>query len=178
MSMDITKTIEPRSDQANADDFLTGPRTFTIEKVTRGSDEQPVDIHLIEFPGRPFKPGKSMRRVLVAAWGPDASTYVGRRLTLYCDPDITFGRDKVGGIRISELSHIDKPLAVALTVTRGRRSLFTVKPLAAPAERDWRAAADALDDLAALADLWREAPTDARDYITQRAATVRAGLEP
>ena len=133
--MDITDTIAPRSDQLNADDLLVGPRTFTVEKVTAGTPEQPVEIHLVGFPGRPFKPSKTVRRILVTAWGPEASNYVGRRMTLYRDPEITFGKDKVGGIRVSHLSDIDKRIQLALTVTRGKRSPFTVDPLPSmPAE--------------------------------------------
>ena len=128
--MDLSDTIVPRSDQLNAEDLLTGPRTFTVEKVTKGSAEQPVDIHLVEFPRRPFRPSKTVRRILVAAWGPDASTYVGRRMTLYRDPAVKFGGMDVGGIRVSHLSHIDKPLSVALTVSRGKRQPYTVQPLA------------------------------------------------
>lgn len=37
----------------------------------------------------------------------------------------------VGGIRVRALSHIDKPLTVALTVTRGKRAPFTVQPIKA-----------------------------------------------
>lgn len=155
--MDITETIAPRSDQLNAEDLLTGPRTFTVEKVTAGTPEQPVEIHMTGFPGRPFKPSKTVRRILVAAWGPEASNYVGRRMTLYRDPEITFGKDKVGGIRVSHLSDIDKRIQIALTVTRGRRSPFTVDPLPSMppqiidfehriAEAD---SADALDAIAA-----------------------------
>ena len=87
--------------------------------------EQPVELHNAEYPGRPYKPGKSMRRVLIAAWGTDASVYVGRKITLYGDPTIRFGKDAVGGIRIRALSHIPEPLTVALTVTRGKRAPFT-----------------------------------------------------
>ncbi len=128
--MDISATIAPKSDQLNAEDLLSGPRTVTIAEVSAGSSpEQPVDIATAEFPGRPYKPCKSMRRILVAAWGPDASAYVGRRITLFCDPNITFGREKVGGIRIKALSDIPKRLEVALTVTRGKRAPFVVEPL-------------------------------------------------
>lgn len=127
--MDLTETIAPKSDQINAEDLLTGPRTFTVERVTAGSPEQPVNIHLVELPGRPYRPSKSMRRVLVTAWGKEAETYAGRRLTLYRDPEVTFGRDKVGGIKISHLSHIDQRLSLALTVTRGKRAAHTVDPL-------------------------------------------------
>jgi hypothetical protein len=126
-------SIAPRSDQLNAEDLLTGPVTITIADMARGTAEQPVDIITAEFgPQRPYKPSKTMRRIIVAAWGTNTKTYIGRRITLYRDPDITFGRDKVGGIRISHLSHLDKRLEIALTVTRGKRATFTVDPLTEP----------------------------------------------
>jgi hypothetical protein len=128
--MDISTTIAPRSDQLNADDLIGGPVTVTITGVSRGTTEQPVNIATAEFgEGRPFKPGLSMRRVMVAAWGPEASQYTGRRMTLYRDPSIRFGPQEVGGIRISHMSHIDAPVKIALTVTRGKRAPFTVEPL-------------------------------------------------
>jgi hypothetical protein len=127
--MDLSASIVPKSDQINAEDLLTGPRTFTIEKVSAGSAEQPVDVHLVELPGRPYRPSKSMRRVMVSAWGPEASAYTGRRLTLYRNPATKFGGMIVGGIEISHLSHIDKRRTLALTVTRGKRAPFVVEPL-------------------------------------------------
>jgi hypothetical protein len=127
--MDITKTVEPRSDQLNFDDVASHDLTITVTEVKAGGPEQPVELHNAEYPGRPYKPGKSMRRVLIAAWGTEASAYVGRRITLYGDPTIKFGKDAVGGIRIRALSHISEPLTVALTVTRGKRAPFTVQPL-------------------------------------------------
>lgn len=128
--IDITETLAPKSDQLNADDLMAGPRTVTITAVSRGDADQPVNVTTAEFgDGRPFKPCKSMRRVMVAAWGPDASIYVGRRMTLYRDEKVRFGGQDVGGIRISHLSHIDKRLSIALTVTRGKRAPFVVVPL-------------------------------------------------
>ncbi len=124
--VDLVAAAAPKSDQVNAEDLLSGPRVVTIERVTEGSSEQPVQIHLVEFPGRPYRPGKSMIRVLIHAWGTDSSTYVGRRLKIYRDPEIKFGPDKVGGIRISHLSHIGSRLVLALTVTRGKRKPYVV----------------------------------------------------
>lgn len=150
--MDITKSTEPRSDQQNYDDYIAGPKTVTVKEVKKGNTEQPVEIHLVEYPGRPFKPSKSMRRVLVAAWGPEASAYAGRKLTLYGDPTIRFGGQEVGGIRIAALSHITEPLHVHLTVTRGKRAPFTVQPLDLSG-RDWLAELSKLttaDEIAAL----------------------------
>jgi len=140
--MDITRTVEPKSDQLNYDDVASTPLTITITEVKGGPPDQPVHLHNAEYPGRPYKPGKSMRRVLIAAWGNDASAYVGRRITLYGDPTIKFGADAVGGIRIRAMSHLDAPLTVALTVTRGKRAPFTVQPLNAPSGLE-----DALTDI-------------------------------
>lgn len=127
---DITSAAQPRSDQINADDLISGPRVVRIVEVRKGSAEQPVEIVTEEFgPGRPYKPAKSMLRVLIAAWGSKASAYAGRRLVLYRDPEISFGPAKVGGIRISAMSDIPQRLTIALTVTRGRRTPFTVEPL-------------------------------------------------
>ncbi|RJU02001.1 hypothetical protein D6T65_05110 [Arthrobacter frigidicola] len=157
--MDMTETIAPKSDQINADDLMTGPVTVTVsEVIIKGGTEQPVDVHLVEFPGRAYRPSKSMRRIMVAAWGPKTSAYAGRRLTLYRNPEITFGRDKVGGIEISHLSHLDKPLTVALTATRGKRKGFTVQPLAEAAPRDWGLEIDSrTGNVDALKALWSEA---------------------
>ena len=148
--MDILSTTEPKSDQQNFDDYIGGSKTVTVSGVKVVSGEQPVEIHLVEFPGRPFKPGKSMRRVLVAGWGSDSSKYAGRTLTLYGDPSIRFGKEQVGGIRISHLSHISKPLEISLTVTRGKRQMFTVQPLAAP---DNSAVTAAIDEITGATSL-------------------------
>ena len=127
--MDISESLAANSAQQNADEYLAGPKTVTVSEVKKGSAEQPVDVHLVEFPGKPFKPAKSVRRVLAAAWGTDASQWAGRRLTIYCDPEVRYAGKAVGGLRVSHVSHIDKPVTVALTVTRGKREPFTVQPL-------------------------------------------------
>ena len=128
MNLDISSTLQANSEQVNADD-LAAPVTVTITNVERGTTEQPVFIHLAEFPGRTFRPAKTVRRLLVAAWGPEASAYIGRRLTLFNDRSVKWGGQAVGGVRVSHMSHIDQPLSVHLSVSRGKRAPFTVQPL-------------------------------------------------
>lgn len=181
--MDLTESIAPKSDQLNADDLIASAVTVTIAEVRKGSDEQPVDVILVEFPGRAYRPSKSMRRVMVMAWGPEASAYAGRRLTLYRNPEITFGRDKVGGIEISHLSNIDKPLTVALTATRGKRKSFTVKPLTAPAptaaKRDFLAEADLTGgDIELLKALYNAAHAAGEPPETLNAIKAKANVPP
>jgi len=169
--MDLTETITPKSDQINAEDLLAGPRTFTIERVNAGSSEQPVNIHLVEFPGRPYRPSKSMRRVMVSAWGKDTTPYAGRRITLYRDPSVKFGGEEVGGIKISHLSHIDKQLRIPLTVTRGKRLPHTIDPLPSEPSAEQVAASD---DPAWLRSMWHVSSPERRAQIEARGAELNA----
>lgn len=130
---DMSQVIIPKSDQWNADDFLAGPISITITKVEiRPGTEQPVSIFFLNDNGKPWKPCKSMARVLVHCWGPDANAYIGRSLQLYCDPKVTWGGMAVGGIRISNMTDIAEAHTMALTATKGSRKPFTVKPMARP----------------------------------------------
>ena len=132
--IDISKTVAPKSDQLNADDLIAGPRTIVVTAVKLVAEDQPVAIHFAGDDNKPYKPCKSMRRVLVRAWGADAAQYAGRSMTLYLDETVRFGGAAVGGIRISHLSDISGPLTMALTATRAVKKAFTVKPLStAPA---------------------------------------------
>ena len=127
---DLRHTIAPKSDQMNSDDLIGGTMTITVTGVSLCQEpEQPVAVNYDGDNGKPYKPCKSMRRVLIDTWGPDGKAYVGRSLTLYRDPEVAFGGMKVGGIRISHMSHIDKPKTMALTATRANKKPFTVKPL-------------------------------------------------
>lgn len=177
MTIDLTESIAPKSDQLDAIDLLSGPRTFTIDKVTANNADQPFNFHLREFP-RVWRPGKSMRRVIVKAWGPNADNYVGKRVTLYCDETVRFGNDVTGGTRISHMSGIDKRLTIPLIVKRGKSAMYTVEPLpdVAPT-RDWLAElADAGTDLDALRALHTaaRAASAGKDVLEQIAAAGRA----
>ena len=104
--------------------------TIKVTKVSLAAGDQPVILNYENDNGRPYKPCKSMRRVLVNVWGPDGNAFIGRSMTLYCDEKVQFGGLAVGGIRISHMSHIDAPVTMALTATRATRKPFTIKPLA------------------------------------------------
>lgn len=128
--MNMLQTIIPKSNQLNADDLIGGQtRTIKISKVSLSVGDQPCSINYDGDNGKPYKPGKSMCRVLVHVWGEDANKYVGKSLTLYRDDKVMFGGVNVGGIRISHMSGITAPVTMALTITRANRKPFTVLPL-------------------------------------------------
>jgi hypothetical protein len=126
---DLSMTIKPKSDQLNADDLLAGSITATIENVTINSNQdQPISV-FIGSGYQPYKPCKSMRRLLIAVWGKNDTDWIGKTLTIYNDQSVTWAGQAVGGIRVSHVSGITKPFNIALTATRGKRKPFTVQPI-------------------------------------------------
>jgi len=127
---DLRSTIVPKSDQLNSEQLLAGPITVTVTDVRVGSsDEQPISVHYEGENGRPFKPCKTMRKVLILGWGPDGREWVGQSMTLYNDPLVKFGGAEVGGIRISHMTGIPREIKVSLTATKGKKALHTIERL-------------------------------------------------
>jgi len=126
---DMSRVIIPDSSQINADELQAGPITVKIAGVKiKGGKEQPVDI-ILEGMEKVYRPCKSMCRCMVAAWGADSSKYIGRSMTLYCDPTVKWAGLAVGGLRISHMSDISDDMTMALTVTRANKKPFTVRPI-------------------------------------------------
>lgn len=153
-------TIEKKTDQLNFEDFLGGvTRIVTIADVRKGTKEQQYDI-AIEGDTRVWRPAVTVLKLLVAAWGDDATVWAGRSAELYGDPDVTFGREKVGGIRVSRLSHIDGPVSANLTETRGKRKTHTVDPL---------------PEIERLKAAWKTATPERRSEIEAEVAAIQGG---
>lgn len=127
--MDLSNTIIPKSDQINFEDVQSSPITAKIKSVRSGNKEQPVWIDLDGFDGRPYKPSKSMRRVLIGGWGNDGHSWVGKTLLLIGDPSVRFGGVAVGGIKIQAMSDVEADFSMMLSVSRGKRVEHRVKKL-------------------------------------------------
>jgi hypothetical protein len=172
--MNLSQVTLAKSDQLNADDLIGGPRTFTVAEVRRGDSEQPVAIVLEEFPAnRPFKPSKTVLRVLSYVWGEETDDWPERpRFTLYRDAKVKWAGQEIGGIRVSHMSHITEPKKIALAESKGKKSLHVVQPLpdAAPASTP-------VDEetVARLADLraeWKDAEPDRKAAIEAEVAAL------
>lgn len=125
----LRDTVVPKSDQINFEDVQIAPVTVTVVNVRRGDKESPVFIDLEGYEGRAFKPCKTVRRLIINAWGDDGRAWIGRCMTLYGDPTVVYGGVKVGGIRVSHMSHLENDMTVSLTATRGKRVSHTVRKL-------------------------------------------------
>jgi len=128
----IAAAIAADSDQINADDLIGGPLVGTVTRVQttrkRQKGDQPVVVHLDTWRW-PWKPCKTMVRLLVAIWGGDPRAWVGQSVTLYRDPEVKFSGEMVGGIRVSHITGIDQKTTISLTETRGRKRAYTVHPM-------------------------------------------------
>ena len=174
MSNEINMALDAKSDQLNADDLIGGPITVTIVGIRGIPGEQPVRIDLAEC--KPFMPCLTVRRLLVEVWGqPGKVNYEGRRMTLYRDSSVTYGGMEVGGIRVSHVSHIDKPHAVVLASSQKKKARITVEPLPTaetpPAAKTWSdwftAAGITADQLKAWLDAVGMPPLSAMDEETR-----------
>jgi hypothetical protein len=165
--MNLSQATLARSDQLNADDLIGGPRTFTVKEVRRGDADQPVAIVLAEFPAnRPFKPSKTVLRLLAYAWGEETDDWPeSPRFTLYRDAKVKWAGQEIGGIRVSHMSHIDKPLKVALAESKGKKSLWRVDPLPADAPTSSPVSEESVAQLADLRNEWKTADPERRKVI-------------
>ena len=134
--IDMSRFIEAKSDQLNADDLIGSDRTITITRVAGCDGDQPIAIFYEGDGGKPFKPCKTIRRVLMAVWGRYANEYVGRSMTIYRDDEVTFGGLKVGGIRIRAMSGIDKETTVVVMKSKGKKAGMKILPLADAPRKD------------------------------------------
>lgn len=121
----------PKSDQLNSDQLTGSSITIKISAVSTEVSDGKVRavLNYENDQGRPYKPCLGMGRVILEAWGNNGNDWIGRSMTLYRDPTIMFGKDQVGGIRISHMSHIKGNFTAFVTVKRGRKTAYPIKLL-------------------------------------------------
>lgn len=178
--MNIAKLRQSNSAQINADDILSGPVTVTITDAVESTSDQPLFVSVAEFPNKTYRPSLTMRKVLGAVMGDETDDWIGRRVTLFRNPEIKFGREKVGGIQISHVSGIGGPMEVSVLVKRGARETFRVDPLPDTPQRSWLSelelAAGDIDALRAIHSAARAAGASA-DVLGRIEAAGRAAQQ-
>lgn len=126
---DFASTTQAKSDQMNAVDLVGGPVAYRITGIKMtGAPDQPVSIS-VDGHRQPWKPSKTFRRVLLLLW-PETSPeeWIGRDVVLWCDPEIKWAGEKVGGIAISHASHISERKVFALAESKSKRKTIVVEP--------------------------------------------------
>jgi len=137
---DIARSLLPKVDHLTYAHVKLEPIVLKVVKVCHGPNkkERPVRLDFEPHPrcvdpeGKPlhYLPCKGMRVVLSTIWGLNGRVlWPGKSLKLFGNPDVMYGGEKKGGIQIAEMSGIDKPVTVQITVRRGVTEPFTVYPL-------------------------------------------------
>ena len=178
--MNLSQATLARSDQLNADDLVGGPRTFTVAEVRRGDADQPVAIVLEEFPAnRPFKPSKTVLRILSYVWGEETDDWPERpRFTLYRNAKVKWAGQEIGGIRVSHMSHITEPVKIALAESKGKKSLHIIDPLPDDAPTSPQLAEETVARLADLREEWKHAEPERKKAIEAEVAVLSAPAAP
>lgn len=134
---DMSMTIRSlKSDQLNAIDLMGGGVVVTIKSVTlKPNDKQSMWIELEEN-FNTFKPCLTMRRVIMDIWGAETGNHIGRQLVLFCDPNVLWGGQKEGGVRISHASHITETRKIRLRESQHKTAVWEVHPLVIQQEQE------------------------------------------
>lgn len=184
----LAEALAPKSDQLNADDLISGTRVLKITGARIAKDGREIRI-VLNFEGdqgKPWKPCKTMGRAMVMAWAiTDPDQFIGKSVQVYRDPTVKFGdQGEVGGIRVSHMSHITKPANIKLTVSQGKKGMFTFHPLVTVVPgtdgltlEQARTDMDEAEDLDALKAVWlRKSMTPHRealqDHLDERKAVL------
>lgn len=123
----LSETIKTKSDQLNADDLIGGPVDVLITGIRRGSADQPIIIDIQGY--QPFKPCKTVRRLLIKGWGDNGHEWVGKSLKLYNDPSVKWAGVAIGGIRVSHMSDIAAPFDATLNASAKHKVKHTIQVL-------------------------------------------------
>lgn len=136
--MDISHALVAKSDQLNASDLTGAPIVATIAAVhvIKGAPK-PVIVDLVGMDGRPWKPSKGMLRVIARAWGTESDTWVGRLVKLTNNPEVIYAGERVGGVEIVAMSHIDGPFTEPVRISQKKVKQHTVEVLAEPQTEPW-----------------------------------------
>jgi hypothetical protein len=137
--MDISQALVAKSDQLNASDLSGSPIVATIKDVRKGDAVKPVIVDLEGMDGRPWKPSKGMLRVIAHAWGTESDKWIGRLVKLANNPEVIYAGEKVGGVEVIAMSHINAAFTIPVRISQKKVKQHSVSVLAEPSTEPWLA---------------------------------------
>lgn len=149
--MDISKALIAKSDMLNASDLTGAPVVATIKNVRPGDRNKPVIIDLAGMDGRPWKPSKGMLRVLSYRWGTETDAWIGRLVKLVNNPEVIYAGEKVGGVEVVAMSHIDGAFTIPVRISQKKVKQHHVDVLSEPVTEPWRAQWQAITNALSVA---------------------------
>lgn len=96
---------------------------IVVENV--GRQDSPDQKPVIQFNGnvKPLVLNKRNAKVMANAWGEDTNAWMGKTIEIYCDPNVEFAGEVVGGLRVR--------IPAAITVWQWAQAVTEVKKVGA-----------------------------------------------
>ena len=133
--MDISTTLEAKSDQLNAMDIMSCQRVIRIRRVDVKAGDQPVSVFFDGDNNKPWKPSLGMRRAMARAYGNESDNWIGKHVELYFDPEVTWAGKAVGGIKIKAVSDIAaEGINMSIQISKQKRSPLFIARLEVKAD--------------------------------------------
>ncbi|HLD90206.1 MAG TPA: hypothetical protein VI911_04200 [Patescibacteria group bacterium] len=128
--LDLTEAMAVDSTRLNADDLISGSITVQITgaKTYRANGKQRVQ-YAITGGHMPWHPCKTQMRLMTEIAGsPSARPWVGKWVALFRDPEVTFGSDKTGGVRLAavDASMLDRPREFSVRTGKTARTTYEI----------------------------------------------------
>lgn len=128
--LDLTEAMAVDSSRLNADDLVAGPITVQITgaKTYRAKGKQRVQ-YAISNGHMPWHPCKTQMRLMAEIIGDkSARPWIGKWVALYRDPDVTFGSDTTGGVRLAavDASMLDRPREFSVRTGQTARTTYRI----------------------------------------------------
>ena len=135
MNTDFSNTVQAKSDQMNAIDFIAGPQTYTIvSAVTTNDPKQPIAVK-VDGHDQPYKPSLGYRRILTAVLGMDGKAWIGKKITIDLDETVVYAGKEVGGICVKAIQGLKEPTRYKLAISRGKFKVVTVNGIVVSASQ-------------------------------------------
>ena len=128
---DMAESLKPKSNQLNGDNLRAGPIIARVTGCRKVRDQVRPYVFSLSDGHMPWKPCLTMRRLLTDVNGTSkTSAVVGQYIEFYRDPDVTYGKDRCGGIRVSGMSAVKgPPRNVTLRTSQTKCTTYTVRSI-------------------------------------------------
>lgn len=138
--------------QSDLADGFGGFREATVEiaevpvlyRPRKPKAGEKANKYAIKFVGKrkAWLSGPVTQATIAGMYGPYLELWVGKRITLYVDPDVRMGRDKTGGIRVRPMipresvttDPLDRPIDEEAAAAREAAADATLGPAREPGE--------------------------------------------
>jgi hypothetical protein len=147
-------------------------KALTLEEV--GREDKPEQRWVMWFneQRKGLRLNVTMIRIFEAAYGSNSDTWIGKRVQLYWDANVSFGGRLTGGVRV-RLSRSSSTHAAMAVLAGARFDSMTGKPLAAPAQAQAR-----FDPMTGAPLGGASAPAAGEFTDTPAAGAAPSGIDP